>query len=859
MKFLSNSKSKILLLLFFIASVIVSLYLELSHEIISFFYKSDVLQAATTAQDSFGVFSQVTIDQYPTISYTDTGIVPFQNRFSNYRNVASKTRFTHYLCSGTPSSCAGYNQTPKFVRLRFDGSEKLMLFNFYGLFSIDDSANSIKWESTHIDRFLTANTNSFSNCSYKYDPASVVPVKNGNTYYLFSKFKGLNNRSCLQFYDNTAKTPSFSGANGELVLGYEVNSNGQLNRNYNRTGSLYRNVTPGNEGPFGPGPQNSVTYSTSPLADVVGCKQFDSSKRCINSQGLASNTYNYVPQTSRTEKYNCRIEKYAATCPFLTCQAFTDTRTCSAYQSTPFTYWFKNCSYPQPGTSDCTWQSDIRYENVCVQWETTTSTRFYNVLGNPNSTGSLCSPNNHVYTSWVNCTLSRTVCDTRTIVTPSTFKASLVAPTFSNFNNFSFNPANWNVSGGGIPADYNKFSDELSVNSTDNAINFTQDYNKSIFVTNNYIYKLSVTSRDLTIKRYTLNTNSYDIGGTSYINGSSVKSVTVNIKNTANTNYSLDYIGNDILVMASGSNTPAFYRIKGFNSESAFTTVDLFPEVIRKLPLNTSGVLKTFGIVQNGTSSKIFIVTDFQAFWANIEGTISVTVVDTSYKNFEFNGNVFSKENLTSGFMFTAPASKFIGSYVTSEQFTSNLKFLNSSTLTFNYPNTLLSSLLNFSSFNGTTFNKYNFLYTDVNYTENVPLTDSQYLTFSNPTSTNNLEVIYVSEGRGVKIDLTNQNIIKNFNKYVIVNSDKNNRSRINFYLNCASASYSLICSGVKFNFKGALLGQFYISGNTNTAIADKRFIRIHENADILINLVSDLRSKKYQTITSTIVNLKYE
>jgi len=88
---------------------------------------------------------------------------------------------------------------------------------------------------------------------------------------------------------------------------------------------------------------------------------------------------------------------------------------------------------------------------------------------------------------------------------------------------------------------------------------------------------------------------------------------------------------------------------------------------------------------------------------------------------------------------------------------------------------------------------------------------------------------------------------------------DKNNRSRINFYVDCSNAAYSLICSGVKFNFKGALLGQFYISGKLNSIIENERFVRVHENADTLINLVGDLRSKKYQSVTSTIVILNYE
>jgi hypothetical protein len=313
--------------------------------------------------------------------------------------------------------------------------------------------------------------------------------------------------------------------------------------------------------------------------------------------------------------------------------------------------------------------------------------------------------------------------------------------------------------------------------------------------------------------------------------------------------------------MAAGSNTPDFFRIRGFNSEGTFTTVDLYTEIIRKLPLATSGALKSFGIVSNSGTSKIFIVTDFQAFWSTIVSTVTVSVIDSSYKNFEFNGNVFSKDNLSAGFLFTAPASKYVGSYVTSETFSSNLKFLNNANTSFGYNDSLNNSLVNFSSFNGTNFQRFNFLYENVGYPEGVPLSDSQYLTLSppSPANSNNFEIINISKGKGVKIDLTNTNLTKNFNKFVLVNSDKGNKSRIHFYFDCLNASYSLICSGVKFNFKGALLGQFYISGRTNSIIAERRVIRIHENADILVNLVDALKSKKYQTVTSTILNLKYE
>lgn len=825
--------------------------------------ESYVLQAATVADDSFGTFSRVTIDQYPQISYSDSATSPFQSRFNSYRNQVDKTRFTHHLCSGNPNNCTGYTQKPSFIRLPFDGSQKLMLFNYYGLFSINDSDNSMKWQSTHVDRFRVNSNNSFSNCNYKVDPLSIIPVKSGNTFYLYSKFKGLNNNTCLQFYDQTAKAPSSSLAAAELYLGYEVTSTGELNRNYNRTGTSYRQIPPLNEGPFGPGPQNAVAYSNSPLADVIGCKQFENPStniRCIGAQGVASDTYNYVAASSRTENYNCRNVSYDDTCPKLKCEAYDIVTICKRYDVIGDTIWEYFCANDQT-TNDCTWIKTVKYKETCVEWGSSEIKRTYDVLGKPNSTGSLCSPNNHIQTNWVNCVLSKRECDTRTINTPSSFKATLVAPTFSNFANFSFNPQSWNATGVGIPADYPKYSDELSVNNTDNALNYTQDLNNTVFTTNKYMFKVTVSGRTLTIRRHTLNNTSYNVGGTSYINGSSAKTVTLTLKNTANINYSLDYVGDDVLFMAAGSVATDFFRIKGFNSENTFKTVDLYSELQRKLPRATNGDVRAFGIIENSGSSKIYLVTQTQAFWANVVSNIQVTVPDVSYKNFQFNGNVFSKESLTTGFMFPKPTStKFEGSYITSQTFSSNLKFINDTNTSFGYLPALPLSLVNFSSFNGTNFNKYNLFFENISYTEVVPLSNSQYLTLNpNSPAENNFELINISEGKGIKIDLTNANIAKKFDKYVLVNLDKNNRSRINFYVDCSNSAYSLICSGVRFNFKGALLGQFYISGRLNTAIENTRFIRIHENADVLINLVKDLRSKKYQTVSSTIVNLNYE
>jgi hypothetical protein len=823
----------------------------------------DVLQANTSVQDSFGTFTRAVINQYPVIQYPDGGRFPFQARFATYRTQSPTNRFTHYLCSGNADTCSGYSRDPKFIRLRFNSGEKLVLFNYYGLFSVNDSTNTIKWQSTHIDRFRLADNSQFSNCNFKFDPTAVIPVRDSsnNNFYLYTRFQGLNNNTCLQFYDQRANSPSNSAPNAEIYLGYEVAPSGELNRNYNRVGTSYQNIIPANEGPFGPGPQNAVTFSTSPLADLLGCKQFDSSKRCTFAQGVASDRELTVAPTTRTEQYNCRDEKYTGTCPVLTCKAYTPTQTCDEYAKVEENQCSQNCTISQQGTSDCTVSCKIVLIDKCVRYKTVNVESTYNVLGKPDSTGALCSPNNHIYTTWINCQLTRRVCDTRTVNIPGKFSATLVAPTFSNFGNFAFNRSSWNTEN--TPADYAKFKDELENNNTDNALNYTKDLNNTVFTSNRYIFKvnLNATNNTLAIRRYEITNSSYNIGATSYINNSSMKYQAVPLGNTSNTNFSLDFTKDDILVMASGSTNPVFYRIKGFNKEGSFRIVNLYPEITRKLPSNSGGPVRSFGIVENGDSRKIYLVTNNQAFWSTLEPDIEIEDIEQpGYKNFQFNGNVFSKESLSDGFMFNPSSAKYRGSYVTSGSFTSSLKFKNSTNVSFNYPDILYTNLIGFTNFNGTNFRKYNFLYENVSTNDRTPLASSQYTTLNpNSPTENKFEIINISKGKGLKIDLTNQNLAKSFNKYILINSDSGNSSRINFYLDCRSADYSLICSGTKFNFKGSVLGQFYISGTANTLISDKRFIRIHENADLLINLTIDLKNRKYQSVSSTLIHLKYE
>lgn len=282
----------------------------------------------------------------------------------------------------------------------------------------------------------------------------------------------------------------------------------------------------------------------------------------------------------------------------------------------------------------------------------------------------------------------------------------------------------------------------------------------------------------------------------------------------------------------------------------------------------TSSNSNLLAVAKNPSNSKCvdakYLHSNVQSYNISTQ-TININLeqkVGIDIGNVEFNGNVYAGSSLIqSGNMFKTASKKFEGSYITSTNNTSTLKYFNNSKLTFSYFDNI-SSLKNFSNFNGGNFSKFNFLYANIgNQVESDPLVNSSYITLDpalNSTA-NSFEIIDISKGRGVLIDLTNTNITKSFDKYVLMNIDSTNSSRIKFKVDCANINYSLICSGNVFNFKGAVLGGIYIEGEVPQSLQTSKFIRIHENASILVNLIKELRSNKYPTVTSTLVNLKYE
>jgi len=795
---------------------------------------SEILSAVATTE-VFDTISSATILQYPVISYSDTRAVPFESTFQTIRKYSDPTKFTNHLCNPVNESnaawrndtlgCAGYNRDPKFIKLNFGSSnQKLMLYNNFSLFSVNSPSRVIKFQSLHLDRFTDSN---FTGCNFKYDPRTIYPVFSGGVFYLYSKFNGLIDSRCVQFYDHIRNARSLGSSTDRLLLGFQVLSNGELNRGFNRTN--YGSI---NGIPYGPGPQNSSSYAFSiPTNEVIGCSKFDSSNNCSQIIGVSQFAYSYTP-TGTLQTGAC-------------------TRQC------------KNPNNRDIMTCTAGWNCDIVSCPSCCR-RTTQHPCNSNPLPN-------CWPNWN-RTSYKRCvTVSYyTACcpnSTPKYYTGGTFSAHLNSYSLNSFTNLSSQEIKYNITGPtgpnpvvlNEPDDYQKYKNEFNnPNNINFPVHFTNEMNNTVFVSDKYLYKVEKNNTSVVIRRYTIDTSrTYGFGGSTYINSSAV-TVSITLTSSSLNKFSLDYYKDDIYFLASSTDSHDFYKLQNFNSNSSVTAIKI-NELTNKFPVNYK-VPSSFGIIPEGDTAIFYFSSNNKVFYTSLKSEVITTViVNPTYKNFEFNGAVFSKESLNPGFMFTIPASKFVGSYVTSNSFSSNLKFLNNSTVLFNYSGSLLTNLFNFTSFNGTNFNKFNFLFNDVNFTENVPLADSQYFQFSNPNSTNKFEIIYISEGRGLKLDLTNENITKNYNKYVLINSDKNNKSRINFYIDCSSASYSLICSGTKFNFKGAVLGQFYISGKTNSTTDDRRFIRIHENADILIHLASELRSKKYQTVTSSIVNLIYE
>jgi len=836
---------KLLIFTFFLSSVLFAYFYYFNQEP----NISEVLQSSTASE--FKNFSVALINQYPKISYNDGFPDTMNSRFEVIRRYSSPSKFTHHLCNAIQensstwragNTCTSYtNQNPKFVKLNFNEGPKLVLFTYYGLFSINEDTNSVNWQSSHVDRFLD---NNFAKCNFKFDPVTVIPVKSSGKYYLFSTISGLNTASCLQFYNHETAKKSPSSASSRLVIGYEFNSNGELNRNYSRIGDSYEQIL---GIPFGPGPKNATSYAFNPKEEVIGCGKYDKNNNCTQAKGVIKNT-NTTSSNGNVKYGKCIKERKTDVEAWVSC-AFCTTEGCDGSSKdsarSPWDPGYWSCT--SHTVFVCASQSGVMPEcgtnkNPGTTKVVTDGTSYRNSYR--------MSLKTERREPSLDYTKKECIERENLGIENAYFSASMSYPIFSKFTDFSLNRKDWNITNSGaVPPDYIQYQNELDRDFNVAApINFTSKLNRDVFTTNNFMFKVNLSKTNIVIDRYKLTDDLYNLGGRSYIQATSKVSKTVG--KSSYSYFSLDFLGNDVYVMASGNNGFVFYKIKNFNnSTSNLKVLNLTSELSKKIP-TSYGRPKSFGIIGN----KIYIVTSNTVLHSEFSITEPPEIPEdlSQYKNFEFNGNVFSKQNLDSGFMFTNLPEKYQGLFITPNNLNSNLKFFNNSNLNFYYPENTYTSLNNFTNFTGQNFNKFNFLHKNTE-AESIPLLNSQYIEL-NPNSRNNFEIISISKGAGIKINLTNENINKNFDKYILINLDQSNKSRIIFNIDCNDSRFSLVCGGKRFNFKGSLLGQFYIQGRINPAMSSSRFIRIHENADNILNLFQELRKKKYPTVTSNII-----
>jgi hypothetical protein len=566
-------------------------------------------------------------------------------------------------------------------------------------------------------------------------------------------------------------------------------------------------------GPFGPGPKNATYYANSPASDIFGCVSFDTNGNCTRVQGIAMQAQVITPPKEIIGACS-RWEYHDDWCHAAKIGPIDSDGECG-------TKVVGSCGSKCGGAACC----EITQRKVLLP------------DGSVSQTG-VCKA--HEPSTFVG----------------GSFKSSVNSPTFSTFQDFNVNPFSktWNTASVDVPADYNVYLNEVNSNNAAHPINFTKDLNSTVFTSDEFMFKVAVISGKLNVKRYPLNTTAYKPGSASYILASNYNA-NLNLKSASNTKYSLHYYQDDIYLMAAGSTTYNFWKLKNLNTTGAtVTTYDLSDEIFSKIK---SGTPKAFGIV----SGKIYIIAGNQVFYSTIKGSGGTIVSDLNYGNFEVNGNVYTRTDLTEKFIVTNPSKKLEGNFITEASTVStNIKSVKEATFSFDYPTSLPKTLDNFTAYS-TSLNKFNLLIGPSTADDPNPLAASSYVSIS-PTSANKYELVYISQNKGVKIDLNNTNLNNvNFklDKYIFVNLDKGNNSRINFTIDCTNAAYSVICAaGNKFYMKGALLGQFTITGNILSTMTTSRFINVSENPELILNIAKDLRSKKYPMVSTSKVNLKY-
>lgn len=230
-------------------------------------------------------------------------------------------------------------------------------------------------------------------------------------------------------------------------------------------------------------------------------------------------------------------------------------------------------------------------------------------------------------------------------------------------------------------------------------------------------------------------------------------------------------------------------------------------------------------------------------------------VTPVSYNNFEINGNAYSKIYTSDSIITSLPNKTLEGILISADQGGSSIKYSPMATFKFNFPSSLPAALYGF--INNTTYDKF------FNFAGGSATVDASPLSAANYTalpslSNNSYEIIALSQGKGIKFDLNNTNISKTIDKYIILNLDPKNLSRIQFYMDCNLDTYSNICSGGEFFMKGIIAGPFSLKGNVPTLLSSNKFVNITENPTLMLKVMGDLKKSKYQLITKTKLNLKY-
>lgn len=173
-------------------------------------------------------------------------------------------------------------------------------------------------------------------------------------------------------------------------------------------------------------------------------------------------------------------------------------------------------------------------------------------------------------------------------------------------------------------------------------------------------------------------------------------------------------------------------------------------------------------------------------------------------------------------------------------------------------------TLNNLSTLNNSSTSNFVLLTSNVSYVESgLTLPASSYInTFTTIPASKKYQIIALSKGRGINLNLDN-NFVNGagkviLNRYVFVNLDPNIPGRLRLTVDCQDPNYSLICnSNSSYNIKGSIIGAGILNfQNMLNQVSDR--VIIHENPDIAVHLTKDLRSKKYNLVTSSKVIVRY-